>query len=446
MLDTTLEADFGDTPLYFDHQGIANVLSLYHLGKKFHVTYNSMDRNGVFKVHTPAGVVEFSPTPKGLHAINLRDNPDAALILVNDADLAFQPPPVRTVCCQYDGFSKKQVQDATTARRLMGMIGAPTKCEFQGLVRMNLLPECPIFSSDIVNANKIFGPDLANIRGKSTRCKPEHVHADIVEIPQQILDLQKYVTLTTDVMFVNSVPFLVSSSRHINLTTIEHTPTRTVGKLGFLLHRIIKVYARADFTVRTILMDNEFEKVRDYVHHTTLNTTMAAEHVGDIEHRVWVIKERCRGIICTLPYTKLPRIMLIHLLHHVVLWLNNFPVNNGVSSLFSPCKIILRHKHDAKRLCCAPFGAYCKVHEENVLTNSMLSRGIPAICLGPTRILQGTYSFLNLATGLVIKRRRFTELPAPDSVIKRVSTLAGPTDISPSLVFYGLPQSPFCLA
>ena len=73
----------------------------------------------------------------------------------------------------------------------------------------------------------------------------------------------------------------------------------------------------------------------------------------------------------------------------------------------------------------------------------MKSRGIPAICLGPTGNLQGTYSFLNLATGLVIKRCHFTELPAPDSVIKRVTSLAGNNGISPSLVFMDHHKKPF---
>jgi hypothetical protein len=244
-------------------------------------------------------------------------------------------------------------------------------------------------------------------------------------------------------MFVNNVPFLVSSSRNINLTTIEHVPQRTASKLGLLLHRIINIYARAGFTVQTILMDNEFEKVKDHVLHATLNTPAASEHIGDIERRIRVIKEHCRGIICTLPYTHLPQIMLVHLLHHVVMWLNNFPVENGISDHFSPRKIILRHKLDVKHHCHIPFGAYCEVHEENTPTNSMKLRGIPAICLGPTGNLQGTYSFLNLATGLVIKRCRFDELPAPDSVIKLVETLAGSLGVSPSLVFANRHKIPF---
>jgi hypothetical protein len=38
-------------------------------------------------------------------------------------------------------------------------------------------------------------------------------------------------------------------------------------------------------------MDNEFEKVRDHLHSITLNLPAAGEHVGEIERRIWVIKE-----------------------------------------------------------------------------------------------------------------------------------------------------------
>ena len=88
--------------------------------------------------------------------------------------------------------------------------------------------------------------------------------------------------------------------------------------------------------MQTILMDNEFEKKKDHVNSAILNTTAASEHVGKIERRIRVVKERARGIICTLPYPKLPQQMLIRLLHHIVMWLNNFPVANGISDRFSP--------------------------------------------------------------------------------------------------------------
>jgi len=168
-MDTTQEADFGDMPVYFDARGIANVLSLYQLGQKFKVIYDSTDHGGVFRVFTQVGVVKFKPSPKGLHVLNLKDNPDAAFLLVNDADLAYGKSPVPTVHQNYEGFTKWQIQQATQDRCIMGMIGAPTECEFQSLVHLNLLKDCPITNNDIINAHKIFGPDLANIRGKMVR-------------------------------------------------------------------------------------------------------------------------------------------------------------------------------------------------------------------------------------------------------------------------------------
>ena len=56
------------------------------------------------------------------------------------------------------------------------------------------------------------------------------------------MEVNQRVTLAADVMFVNSVPFLVSVSRNINLITIEHAPSpRTATSLGSLLQRIVRV-------------------------------------------------------------------------------------------------------------------------------------------------------------------------------------------------------------
>ncbi len=93
-------------------------------------------------------------------------------------------------------------------------------------------------------------------------------------------------------------------------------------------------------------MDNEVEKLRPLVPGLNINTTAAKEHVPKIKRRIWLIKESGRALLNTLPFKKMPQIILIELIYHVVLWLNAFPSKSGVSDTLSPQEIVLRHRLD----------------------------------------------------------------------------------------------------
>ena len=106
------------------------------------MAYDSTDFGGVFQVHTKQGIVEFKPTPKGLHTLNLKDNPKAALMLVNDANIQMphldhHQMHVSTVQRNFEGFSRKQIEGGKTARCLMGMVATPSLRDFGGMVRLN---------------------------------------------------------------------------------------------------------------------------------------------------------------------------------------------------------------------------------------------------------------------------------------------------------------------
>jgi hypothetical protein len=87
-------------------------------------------------------------------------------------------------------------------------------------------------------------------------------------------------------MFVNGLPFLVTSLRGLSLVTIEHLPSRTAKRLVQTLERVFKIYATAGFFIQTTMMDMEFEKLRPLMPHVALNTTAAREHVGKIEQKI----------------------------------------------------------------------------------------------------------------------------------------------------------------
>ena len=74
--------------------------------------------------------------------------------------------------------------------------------------------------------------------------------------------------------------------------TCEHVSARTAKQLSKLLRRIVNIYARDVFTICTIMMDQEFEKIKeeDGMEILDINTTAAREHVGEIERAIQYLK------------------------------------------------------------------------------------------------------------------------------------------------------------
>jgi hypothetical protein len=198
-------------------------------------------------VHTSKGLLDFKPTSTGLHVLNLKEHPNAAHVFVAAATPPDAHLHVNTIHKNFDGFTKKQIQRAQEARRLMLMMGVPSERAFQSMVHLNQLKNCPITHDDIKVAHTIYGRDLANTRGKMVRRKPERVDTDYVEIPQELLSFHCNVTLVADVMFVNSVPFLVLASCNISLITIEHAPKNLPPNLATFFNALLMSTQGQDF-------------------------------------------------------------------------------------------------------------------------------------------------------------------------------------------------------
>jgi hypothetical protein len=82
---TNLEGDLGGMIMYHNPYGIGNALSLNSTKAKHRVTYDSWDCDGVFKVHTKDGIVEFKPSEKGLHYHDTsKDGSNFECMLVNN--------------------------------------------------------------------------------------------------------------------------------------------------------------------------------------------------------------------------------------------------------------------------------------------------------------------------------------------------------------------------
>ena len=79
---------------------------------------------------------------------------------------------------------KREVLRAKEARRAQAMIRNPSTGDFKGIVSSNMIKNCSITPSDIANAEEIFGPALASVRGKTVRRTPAPVVGDYVAVPR----------------------------------------------------------------------------------------------------------------------------------------------------------------------------------------------------------------------------------------------------------------------
>jgi len=178
---------------------------------------------------------------------------------------------------------------------------------------MNGIRNNPIMIEDINIAEKIFGPNIGSLKGKTTRMKPSPVIEDFIEIPSELIEKQRNVVLCIDVLKINGIPFLSSVSRNILYRTCEWTKHQTSSAYRSVLDNIFRIYNMAGLRIASIHCDNEFKPLTDplaTVYKVRMNYANAQEHVPEAERNNCVIKERFRAVFHRLPFSKLPATMV----------------------------------------------------------------------------------------------------------------------------------------
>ena len=80
---------------------------------------------------------------------------------------------------------------------------------------MNLIKNNNVTTKDVNLALKAFGPDIAAIKGKTTRSKPPPVVDNIIELPEELIEINKDIELSVDGITVNSLKFFTTISHNI---------------------------------------------------------------------------------------------------------------------------------------------------------------------------------------------------------------------------------------
>jgi hypothetical protein len=123
----------------------------------------------------PRHVCAREPDSKGVPYLDVRDaEAEVALSFIQTTigavEAAMVAPAwavsfVQTVHGNMEGYTQREVEDSRATREAQAMLGHPTDRNFLGMVRSGMILNCPVNPSAVQNANRIFGPDLAGVRG-----------------------------------------------------------------------------------------------------------------------------------------------------------------------------------------------------------------------------------------------------------------------------------------
>jgi uncharacterized protein Yka (UPF0111/DUF47 family) len=398
--------------VYYHPDSVANILCFYDLTKVYEVSFNSHENYFMVKGQTNE-VLEFKPKGKmyicdASHLAN-QNNTDKNFALIN------------TVEENEMRFSPREVEGAKQARELQRRLGHPSVKDLIKMLSSGSILNCPVTVHDVKRAIEIYGPDLASLKGKTTRHKPESVKIETIDriIPPEII-------ICLDVFTISGLPFLLSISKRLNLLMVRYLKDHSVPTMRSAIDDFISNYKSRNFKVTTVLFDGERGLVGVTNHLQSqgiiVNLSSKGEHVPEIERAGRQLKERVRAFWNTIPY-KLTSMLLIYLVYYCVTTINMFPKASSIGN-FSARELFLGRKVNFNTDCRIAFGEYAQVHEDNDITNTMKERTIGAIALGPTGNVQGAYDFMSLSTWKIIRRRSWNVLPIPREIIDLINLKA----------------------
>ena len=159
---------------------------------------------------------------------------------------------------------------------------------------------------------------------------------NIVAVPRELIAAQKKVVLSLDLFFINRYVFMITYSDNICFTTTSHVSTRAVRHYWPFFKQVCLQYATIGFNIVVIRGDLEFWALRDLVgelsSRPSLDLAAKNKHVGLIERNIKFLKGKARPLRHTLPFERLPPVMLFCMVQVVTLIMNLFPRSGGLAT------------------------------------------------------------------------------------------------------------------
>ena len=248
---------------------------------------------------------------------------------------------LNTVSSNKNRFTQQEIEGADEARSLYRKLGHPSEVVFQQILSKNLIQNCPITVDDAKRALHIYGPDIATLKGKTTKKQNSHIpNYQPILIPAPIIAQYTNNRLFIDIFWVCGYPFFHTISEWIKFRTVALIPDRKQWILVAETKAIINMYTNRGLHITRVEGDNEFCTLENDILPVQLNIADADDHVPEVERSIRTLKERVRCLLQGLPYRRVPKVMIRAAIEYANRSLNQIPVQNSASDHLSPLTIM----------------------------------------------------------------------------------------------------------
>jgi hypothetical protein len=323
-----------------------------------------------------------------------------------------------TVSANAARFTAEQRRNATKAHRALEVLGFPSARDLADATRTGSIAELGITAQDVIRAGIIYGRHAADIAGKTTaravQNSPEET-IGVIEVAHQ--------TLHVDIAFEDGVPGLIGVAKPLNVMLYSDLADNyTAASTTAAINDMAATLEARGFQIAKVVIDSDtrFGELR-----YPTERVAAGSHVSVAERAIRTIKERCRAVRASLPFS-IPRQTARELVKYCVSLLNLFS-SPGDGDPRSPRERATGIRPSMRQLRDLRFGDYVQVPNiqgDITRRSTVTPRTVGAIALRPTFNRQGAWYFARVDSGEVVTRASWIPLPTPADVIDRINALS----------------------
>jgi hypothetical protein len=193
-------------------------------------------------------------------------------------------------------YTKREQKAALRARKSQNIMMFPGIKQYLDIADRQLLRNNPVERADIKAAKDIYGPNIGSLKGKTVTHKSIPVDGRIAGVPPAIKQNFQSIVICLDIMFINKIPFFLTTSRGLHFGTVENLRTRHMDiVLKKVTHLIGQQYARRRFCVAAIHADPDFTTLQAKFLEINFNFCAQGEHVLEIERFIRTVKDRVQS-------------------------------------------------------------------------------------------------------------------------------------------------------